>query len=86
MPMFDQNKKITQVIMAKMKPGKSEEMESAPENEMGDQMDNSMALESAAEEVMSAIESKNVPGLVEAMKSLIEMCMDEYESSESEAE
>lgn len=45
-----------------------------------------LGLQSAAEEIMSAIESKDVEALKGAMKAFHEMCMMDSEEGESESE
>lgn len=91
--MKDDKKKSVSMIIAKMKSDKpsygdmkseNENMSESPTNENGDEMDNSTAHEAAAEEVMSALESKDKKAFVSSLKSLVQMCMDEYESSEKE--
>lgn len=40
----------------------------------------------AADEVFAAIEAKDKGAFIDSMRSMIEMCMDDYEDSEDEAE
>lgn len=72
--MFDDKKKSINVIMGKLKPA---EKPVPPDAEV----DDSMPKEAAAEELLSAIESKSPKALLEAMESLMELC-----SSKSEPE
>lgn len=84
------NKKSIATLIAKRAKGPSHidnmqpEFKESPEKE-GALQDNSVGLESAAEELLSAIESKSPKAVVEAFKALAEMC--EYdepmEASES---
>ena len=77
--MSDKKNKMASIIVSGM--GKSDEM--APEKD-GAQQDDSVASESAAEELISAIHSKSAKGVVEAMKNcLAVMDKDEDESEES---
>lgn len=78
-------KKMATVILSKMKSGK-EEMGPIPTNEVGDEMDSSAGLDAAAEEVLQAIQAQDPKSLKSALKSMIEMCMDEYEASEESSE
>lgn len=74
---MEDRKSIAKGIMAQMagkKPEMSVEVEVEPKSD-------EMGLDSAAEEILSAVEAKDASALKEAMKSFMEMC-----SSESEAE
>jgi len=78
MLMKDDKKKMASIIVGKMdKP--DEEME--PKE--GAIPDDSVALESAAEELLQAVESKSPKAVVEAMKSLMDL-MDQDEPSMEE--
>jgi hypothetical protein len=68
--------KMAATIIAGM--GKKEDSE-APQQE-GAEQDDSVGMESAAEELLSAIESKSPKAVVAALKA----CMDMYEQSEHE--
>ena len=77
-------KKPAALIIARMR-GEKEESSEAPKSEMGAESDDSMAKESAAEELLKAIESKSPKAIAEAFSSMMELC--DYEESEtSEAE
>jgi hypothetical protein len=76
-------KKPAALIIAKMRSGKESMPEKAEQNEMGDEVDN-MGIESAAEELLAAIEAKSPKAIVEAMKSMMEM-MDSEEEMPEEA-
>ena len=79
-------KKRVAMIIAKLSPAKPTE-DSAPEQHE-DQEDDSMAmgLESAAEDIMAAISSKDPKSLAAAMKSFISMCGDYEEQPEESPE
>ena len=83
--MSDDKKKSASLIIGKM--GK---MSEAPKNEMGAEEDSSYGHMAAAEEIMSAIESKDASALKEALKSFYDMCASdespEHEASEDESE
>jgi hypothetical protein len=79
MMMDDKKKRITTIIARLGKPS-----EEAPKNEMGDEIDDSMPKEAAAEELLAAIESKSPKGIIEAFESLMELCERKDESSEQE--
>lgn len=74
----DDKKRLTTIIAG------AQGMSNAPTNEMGDEVDSEMGLQSAAEEIVQAIESKNASALKAALKSFIEMC--DYEEDASEGE
>ena len=80
------DKKSNLAIIIAKKMGKPEESKSAPESEDGGELDQSMGYDSAGEEILKAIESKDKSMLVEAIKNIVQMCMDESpeESEESE--
>lgn len=80
MPMFEDKKKIASVIVKKI--GEREQM-GERHQEDGAVQDNSIALQSAAEEMMSAMESKDAKALMSALKSFIDMSRDMKEESES---
>ena len=73
MLMKPEKKDAISVIMAKLKKPKMEEAPAEESEEGGAMEDDSVALETAAEELLSSIESKSAKGIVEALKSLIEM-------------
>lgn len=81
--MSDQKKKPSTLIVASMKP--SAPMEQAPKNENGDETDSSIGLESAAQDVLSAIEAKDAKQLASAMKALVEMCDDDSSEASEDA-
>lgn len=80
MMMNDPKKKITTIIAGL---GKSAE---APKNEMGDEMDSSMGLMSAAEDMLLAVKENSPKRLMEAMKAFVQMQMDEPSEEPSESE
>lgn len=79
MLMSDNKKKSIGVILAKI--GKPGTESSEPKD--GAEQDASMPKETAAEELLAAIESKSAKGIVEAFESLMELCASE-ESEPSE--
>jgi len=77
---------MVSIIMKKMK-GSDMEQEHRSEsskNEYGEEVDYSQGYEMAVEEMMSAMESKDRSKFKKALKSFIDMCMDEYEMMEKE--
>lgn len=83
--MMSDKKKPSTLIIARMRTGKPEEQEMAPKSELGGEDDDSMAKESAAEELLKAIESKSPKAVAEAFSSLMELCSyGEEEGEESE--
>lgn len=84
--MMPDKKKISTVIIAKMRKDKPEEMQEAPRSEMGGEDDSSIAKESAAEELLKAIEAKNPAAIAEAFSSMMELCGGEEYEEEEESE
>ena len=78
--MQDKKKSMASILVAKLK--KPGEITEAPMKD-GAEQDNEIALRSAADEILSAIESKDADMLVGALKSFQEMCS-ENEPEESE--
>jgi hypothetical protein len=68
-----------------MKDG-SEKSSEAPKSENGDEMDQSAGYDSAAEEMLQAIHSKDAEGLKRALKSFVEMCSNEGPEAEEPEE
>jgi hypothetical protein len=65
----DDKKSMASLIISKMgKPGEKTEQVEEPAK------DSSVGLESAAEDMLSAFESKDAAGLVSALKAFLEMC------------
>lgn len=77
-------KKASAIIVAKIHKDKPEEMQEAPKSENGGINDDSMAKESAAEELLKAIESKSPAAIAEAFSSMMELCGGYEEESEQE--
>jgi hypothetical protein len=81
---FLKEKKIANVIIANRKPNGDIE----PESEKDDSMDHNSALKSAASDLMSAMERKDVMGVLSALNSFFEiretMPHEEAEYEESE--
>lgn len=84
MLMQPDKKKMAALIIAKAGP-KGEEMKEAPQVD-GAEQDNSIAEESAAEDLMAAIEQKDVKQIVSAFKALMEICDNGESESEKEME
>lgn len=84
MLMKDPKKTSIALLIAK-KAGKPDNIQDQPEKD-GAQSDDSIAYDSAAEELMKSLEAKDAKGVVEALKSLVQMCMDEEESESPEEE
>lgn len=83
----DRRKGLTTLIMKKMKGyenNMSPSMEYASDAKMKDgaEQDNTIALDSAAEEVMQAMKDGNAKEMKNALKSFIMMVVDEYEENE----
>lgn len=74
-------KKPSALIVAQMREGKADEMSSEPV-----QQDDSIAKDAAAEELLSAIHSKDAKALKEAFASMLELCGESEDSEPSEAE
>jgi hypothetical protein len=70
--------------MARLSPGAEQHEQKPMEN--GAEQDDSIALHTAAEELMRALESKSAAHVVDAFKSLMELCDSEEESQESPEE
>lgn len=79
MLMKPDSKKSVSLIMDRMM-GKPEEVPMVD----GAEQDDSIALDTAAEELMAAIESKSPKSIVQAFKTMMELCQSEPEQSEAE--
>ena len=82
--MKDRTKNLATVIVSKMtnkgpQLGDEPELDHGPQEEM-DEMD------IAAEELLAAIESKNVSGIKESIMAMMEMCMAKEELDDSQSE
>lgn len=75
MLMKDNKRSITTIISGLGAP----EQEAKPDNV---EQDASIGLDTAAEEILKAVESKSPKALVEALKSFMEMC--DYEEADSD--
>lgn len=80
----NRKKNVAAIIISKMKPNGEMESETkkAPETEEGTRSDYSMGMESAAEEIIAAVETKDAKKLVNAAKALVSMIKDEHEDDE----
>jgi hypothetical protein len=76
----DDKKKSVGLIMTKLM-GDKPEMQEAPMKD-GAEQDDSMAVDTAAEELIQAIESKSPKAVVQAIKSLMELCQSEESDQE----
>ena len=74
MLMSDDKKKQVTLIMKKLKGAES--VEEAPVVD-GAEQDDSIAVDTAAEELIAAVESKSPKAVVQAIKSLIELIQSE---------
>ena len=72
------------VIISKRLGGESEEQK--PMNEMGDEMDSDMGMKAAMEEFKGAMEAGSTRGMMEAMKSFMEMVTEEAKMKEESEE
>lgn len=81
MLLSDNKKKVASVIVSGL--GPQEKIEEAPLVE-GAEQDDSLAKEAAAQELISALESKDAKRLAAAFSDMLELC--EYGESEPEAE
>lgn len=84
MLMKDSKKDDIAMILAK-KLGKPDELSMPAQSEDGTAMDQSIGYNTAAEELIAAVESKSASAVVDAIKSLVQMCMNEPEPEDSEA-
>lgn len=75
----DDKKRAVTIISGKLGPAAEK-----PMNEMGDEVETDAGLNAASEEIISAIEQKNVSALKAALKSFIEMCEYEEDSAEEQ--
>lgn len=82
MIMSGDKKKSVTLIMDKLA-GKKPELSEAPMVD-GAEQDDSVAVNTAAEELMSAFESKSPEAFVSAFKSLMELCQNDYSSEPAE--
>jgi hypothetical protein len=80
MMMADSKKKASTLILKKLVDG-SEEASEAPSID-GIEQDSSLGQDSAAEEILQAIESKDAAALKSAIRSMVQMCMDEAPEAE----
>lgn len=83
--MMPDKKKVSTVIIAKMRKDKPESVEEAPKGETGGEDDSSIAKQTAAEELLKAIEAKSVAGIAEAFSSMMELCHSSEEESVEES-
>jgi hypothetical protein len=80
MLMKNDKKSLATIIMGKMGPKPVEQSED------GAELDDSIGLKTAGEELLKAIESKSAMGVVDALKSLLELIESpEQEASEHES-
>ena len=83
MLMKSDKKGMAAVILGKL--GKKDESPEAPKmSEDGAPEDDSIALKTAGEELLSAIEGKSPMAVIEAIKSILELCEQEPEEATEE--
>ena len=82
--MADKDGLMIAILEGMKKKGKDSEEESEFETEEVGEDDYSIGYDSAVEEMFSAFESKDVSGFKEALKSFIELCVDEDDGSTDE--
>lgn len=82
--MYDK-KKMATIVVSKLKPSRAEMLEDAPSNAMGDAKDSDIAKQSAAEELLKAIESKDAKAVASAFSSMMELCEEQSEEAEEQA-
>lgn len=81
--MLPDKKKVSTLIISKMRKDSPGEMFEAPKGENGGESDDSLAKESAAEELLKAIESKSPAAIAEAFSAMLELCGGEQEADEA---
>ena len=62
----------------------NEQMKQVPVNEQGEEVDSSMGLKAAVDEMMAAVESKSSSGFKSALESFLEMWLDNRDSSKED--
>jgi hypothetical protein len=82
MMMADDKKKHATIIIARMQKGKAPQESSDAKEEPMQGPEDMMGLETAAEDIMSALHAKDPKALVSSLKHFMEMC--DYSSSEQE--
>ena len=81
MIMLNDKKKMSSIILSRMKDGKSQDQEVKASEETPEAHDD---LSVAAEEIMQAINDKDVPALKAALKSFFDMADSQEDESEGE--
>lgn len=81
--MADKDGLMIAILEGMKKKGEDSEKEEFEVEEAGED-DYSIGYDSAVEEMFSAFESKDVSGFKEALKSFIELCVDEDDGSTDE--
>ena len=76
MALLDQNKRNMTLIMAKLKKGKDGDVKEEMKVEEGDMKDDELLLKGIGADLIEAIKNDNDLGAAEAIKALIEHCMD----------
>jgi hypothetical protein len=84
MLMKNDKRKMATIIVAKMNKNPEKMMEKSQHE--GAEQETTDELDMIAEEVMNALQSKDVKAFKEAMKSMIEVCMNNSEDYEEESE
>lgn len=83
MLMKDNKKSMATIIVSKMK-NRPQPLMDAPQS-AGAEVADADELYMTAEEVMKALETRDIRGFKEAMEAMVEICMNKYESSEPES-
>lgn len=82
MLMKDNKRSVATLIVSKMK-NRPEPLQEAPQS-AGAEIANADDLYMVSEEVMKALETRDIRGFKEAMEAMVEICMNKYETSEGE--
>ena len=85
--LLNDKKKAVTIMLAKLgKGGAPDSPPEAPKMKDGTRQDDSIALESAAEDILKAIESKDAQSLVTALQDFYDLCDDDGDETESDSE
>lgn len=84
MLMKDKNRSMATVIVSKMK-NRPKPLQEAPQS-AGAEVADADELYMVAEEVMKALETRDIRAFKDAMEAMVEVCMNKYEASEEQSE